>query len=63
VYAPLAATLARRATEALSHSALPTAPVRPPAAAPAAHRPVAVLVRRGLADVLRRSADRLAPVS
>jgi hypothetical protein len=53
MYTPLAAELIRRQTERAAREEVPVAPARAP------RQPAAV--RRVLAQVLRRSADRLAP--
>jgi len=59
---PIAAQLARTATEELAQSALPGAPLRREAEAPG-HQPASRPGRRRLAASLRRAADRLEPVA
>ena len=58
---PIASLQARDLTAGLAQSAQPRAPVREEAAAPAPRRSPGG-ARRGVASMLRRSADRLAPM-
>ena len=53
----------RELTTDVAHSARPHAPVRPNETAPAAGRRSPGAARRAVAGALRRSADRLAPVT
>jgi hypothetical protein len=62
MHLPIAVHHARELTSDLARSAQPRAPVRAAAPAPAVQRCSPGVARRAVASLLRRSADRLAPV-